>query len=191
MIKSTQVFRHNRPCSVWTCLCVCYMDYILTARQLRASIRIMHNCNKWYIDSRLRSAVYASTYFRKHSSWTSLSAPLSLYLLLYDNIILMQHCLYLFIYLFTVYLMKLSLVPVMQHGMTWRLALKKKSVCFIRTQSAPRSKHSPPRLYRTNPLMLYKEKVAVCSKNHTQHINPMWVPFWMLNPVVRKVTTRL
>ena len=69
--------------------------------------------------------------------------------------------------------------------------LEKKRVYFIKTQSVPHSKHTPPRLYRTNPLMLYKAKVAVCSVNYTQHIKSMWVPFWMLNPVVRKVTARL
>jgi hypothetical protein len=51
--------------------------------------------------------------------------------------------------------------------------LETKRVCFIRTQCVPHSKHSPPRLYRTNPLKLYKAKVAVSSENHTQHINAM------------------
>jgi hypothetical protein len=44
---------------------------------------------------------------------------------------------------------------------------------YIRTESVPRSKHSPPGLYKTNLLMLYKGNVAVCSEIHSQHTNPM------------------
>ena len=33
---------------------------------------------------------------------------------------------------------------------------------YVRTQCVPRCKHSPPRLYKTNLLMLCKAKVAVC-----------------------------
>jgi hypothetical protein len=36
----------------------------------------------------------------------------------------------------------------------------------IRTQCVPRSKNSPPRLYKTSQLISYKAKVAVCSKIH-------------------------
>jgi len=41
---------------------------------------------------------------------------------------------------------------------------------YIRTQFVPRSKHSPPRLCKTNVLMLYKPKVAVCSKIYTKFV---------------------
>jgi len=53
--------------------------------------------------------------------------------------------------------------------------LARDSLC-IRTQSVPRCKHSPPRLYKTNLLMLCKAKVAVCCVIHTKHINAMWDP---------------
>jgi hypothetical protein len=41
---------------------------------------------------------------------------------------------------------------------------------YIRTQSVPCSKHCPSQLYKTNLLMLYKAKAAVCSDSHTKHI---------------------
>jgi hypothetical protein len=40
---------------------------------------------------------------------------------------------------------------------------------YIRNQSVPRSKHFPSRLYKTNLLMLYKVKAAVCSEIRTKH----------------------
>jgi len=43
---------------------------------------------------------------------------------------------------------------------------------YIRTQSVPRSKHSPPRLYKISQLTLYEVKV-VCSAVRTQHISTM------------------
>jgi hypothetical protein len=47
---------------------------------------------------------------------------------------------------------------------------------YIRTQCVPRSKHSPPQLYKTNLYMFCKAKVAVCSEIRTKHINAMWAP---------------
>ena len=48
--------------------------------------------------------------------------------------------------------------------------LKTKRVCLIiRTQRVPRCKHFPPRLYKTNLLMLCKAKVAVCSEIRTKY----------------------
>jgi len=47
--------------------------------------------------------------------------------------------------------------------------LKTKRVCYIRTQSIPRNKHSPTRLYKTSLLTLYEVKVALCSAVLTQH----------------------
>jgi len=44
---------------------------------------------------------------------------------------------------------------------------------YISTQCVLRSKHSPPRLYKTNLLMLHKAKVAVCCEIRTKHINEM------------------
>jgi len=38
----------------------------------------------------------------------------------------------------------------------------------------PRSNHSPPRLYKTILLMLFRVKLAVCCEIHTKHINAMW-----------------
>jgi hypothetical protein len=46
---------------------------------------------------------------------------------------------------------------------------------IIRTQSVPRSKHSPPRLYTTN-LLVHKAKVAVFPESYTKHTNAMWQP---------------
>ena len=52
--------------------------------------------------------------------------------------------------------------------------LNMKCICFyVRTQSVPRCRHSPPHLYKTKLLMMYKVKAAVCSEIHTQHINRM------------------
>jgi hypothetical protein len=48
---------------------------------------------------------------------------------------------------------------------------------YARTQRVPRSKHSPPPLYKTNQLILCKAKVAVCSELHTKHINAVWETF--------------
>ena len=44
---------------------------------------------------------------------------------------------------------------------------------YIRTQCEPPSKQSPPRLYKTNLLMLCNSKVAVCLEICTKHINAM------------------
>jgi hypothetical protein len=44
---------------------------------------------------------------------------------------------------------------------------------YKRTLCVPRSKRSPPLLYRTYLLMLYKAKVADCSEVRTKHINAM------------------
>jgi hypothetical protein len=41
----------------------------------------------------------------------------------------------------------------------------------MRTQFVPHSKPSPPRLHKTDLLMLYKPKADVCSDIHTKHIN--------------------
>jgi len=45
---------------------------------------------------------------------------------------------------------------------------------YIRTQSVQRSKHSPTLPYKTTLLMLYKTRVSVCSKIHTQLTSAMW-----------------
>jgi hypothetical protein len=47
---------------------------------------------------------------------------------------------------------------------------------YIRPQTVPLSKHCPPRLYKTNLLMLYKGEVAVCCKIHIKNINAKWAP---------------
>jgi hypothetical protein len=53
----------------------------------------------------------------------------------------------------------------------------KETCLFYRTQFVPRSKHSPPRLYKTNLLMMYKANVAVFfSEIHTKHLNAMRTP---------------
>jgi len=44
---------------------------------------------------------------------------------------------------------------------------------YIRTQCITHSKHSPPQLYKTNLVMLFKGKVAVCCEIRTKHINAM------------------
>ena len=43
---------------------------------------------------------------------------------------------------------------------------------YIKTQSVPRSKHTPS-IIKTSQLMLYREIIAVCSKIHTKHINTL------------------
>ena len=40
-----------------------------------------------------------------------------------------------------------------------------------KTQSVPRSKHTPSQLYKTKQLMLYREIIAVCSEIRKKHIN--------------------
>jgi hypothetical protein len=51
---------------------------------------------------------------------------------------------------------------------------KDKAYLFYgRTQHIPRCKNSPLQLYKTNPLMFYKAKIAVCSEIRTEHINTM------------------
>ena len=44
---------------------------------------------------------------------------------------------------------------------------------YIKTQSVPRSKHTPSQLKKTSQLMLYREIIAVCSQIHTKHINTL------------------
>ena len=192
-ITFTQVFRHNRPSSVWTCLCVCYMDYVLTARQLRASIKIMHSCNKWHNWQQTAKCCICKCVLQKPLQLDVTFGILGFVSVALWFIFLMQHCIYLFIYLFIYDVVNETVVRSGHAALNDMKVspLEKKRVYFIKTQSVPHSKHTPPRLYRTNPLMLYKAKVAVCSENYTQHIKSMWVPFWMLNPVVRKVTARL
>jgi hypothetical protein len=41
---------------------------------------------------------------------------------------------------------------------------------YLYTQSVPRSKHSVSAV-KTSQLVLYSEIIAVCSENHTKHIN--------------------
>ena len=45
----------------------------------------------------------------------------------------------------------------------------KRNLLYIRNQSVPRSKHFLPRLLKTNQLMTYKTKAAVCSDIRTKH----------------------
>jgi len=52
------------------------------------------------------------------------------------------------------------------NGLTF---MTKYNPLYIRNQSVPRCKHFPPRLHKTNQLMMYKAKVAVCSQIHTKH----------------------
>ena len=40
---------------------------------------------------------------------------------------------------------------------------------YVRTHCVPRSKHSQPRLYKTNLLMLCKVRVAVCCEIRIKH----------------------
>jgi hypothetical protein len=63
----------------------------------------------------------------------------------------------------------------------------------IYTQRVPHSKHSTS-VIKTNLLVRYKAKVAVCSEIHTKHINAMQLAcriLRILDVVVRKVTGRL
>ena len=89
--------------------------------------------------------------------------------------------------------------PVVSHYTDWATRptcflyinpLKTKRIpLYLKPQSVPRCKHFPPRLYKTNQLILCKTKVAVCSEIRTEHINPMWAPcriFWIWNLAVRK-----
>jgi hypothetical protein len=46
---------------------------------------------------------------------------------------------------------------------------------YIRTQCVPRCKLSTS-VIKTNLLMSYNAKVAVCSEIRTKHINAMWAP---------------
>jgi hypothetical protein len=72
--------------------------------------------------------------------------------------------------------------------------LKRKSVLI--TQSVPRSKQSPPRLYESS---LYKTKAPVCleirtktqkmqSEHHVKFLNVEILDFWVLNLVLHKAT---
>jgi hypothetical protein len=55
-----------------------------------------------------------------------------------------------------------------------------------------RSTLSTSAIKKTNLLMMYKAKVAVCSESHTKHINVITMQnFLMLNLVLRKVTGRV
>jgi len=75
------------------------------------------------------------------------------------------------------------------------VSLKTKiSLPYIGTQSVPRSKHSPPRLYKTIQLVLYKPPVALCAEIHMLHTIAMLEPcrvFGKLHFVVSKVTALL
>jgi hypothetical protein len=53
------------------------------------------------------------------------------------------------------------------------LHLDETCLLYIRTQSVPRSKHTSPRLYKTNLLISCKVKAAVCSEIYTKHLNGM------------------
>jgi hypothetical protein len=54
--------------------------------------------------------------------------------------------------------------------------LKTKRICFIYELSAYRAVNTLHFGYKTNVLMFYKAKVAVCSEIRTKHINAMWAP---------------
>lgn len=61
---------------------------------------------------------------------------------------------------------------------------------YVRIHCVPRSTHCPPRLHKTNLLMLYEAIVAVCSQIPKQHMNTMWATcriFEMFNFAVRTV----
>jgi hypothetical protein len=77
-------------------------------------------------------------------------------------------------------------VPNTQQKPTDIKPLKTKRVCFfyIRTQSVPRSKHSPPRFYKTNLIMFCKAKVAVCFEISTKYITQceQHAEFWNIKP---------
>ena len=50
----------------------------------------------------------------------------------------------------------------------FNLLKTKHNLLYIRNQSVPRSKHFPPRFKKTNHLIMYKAKVAVCSDIRTK-----------------------
>ena len=52
---------------------------------------------------------------------------------------------------------------------------------YIRTQFVPRSKHYPPRLCKTNVLLLHMPKVAVCSEIYTKFVTASLTFFKQLN----------
>jgi hypothetical protein len=66
----------------------------------------------------------------------------------------------------------------------------KRNQFYIRNQSVPRSKHFPLKLLKkTNQLIMYKAKVAVCSEIRTKYINAKRAPcriILILNLVERK-----
>ena len=43
----------------------------------------------------------------------------------------------------------------------------------LKTQFVPRRKHSAS-VIKTDKLLLYREKIAVCSEIYAKHINAMW-----------------
>ena len=51
---------------------------------------------------------------------------------------------------------------------SFNLLKTKRNLLYIRNQFVPRSKHSIT-VIKTNQLMMYKAKVAVCSDNRTKH----------------------
>ena len=67
----------------------------------------------------------------------------------------------------------------------------KRNPFYIRKQRVPRSKHSPPRLYKTYLLLSCTVRVALCSQIRTQHIKSKAVTMYtVLNvqPVVSRYT---
>ena len=51
----------------------------------------------------------------------------------------------------------------------FNLLKTKRNLLYIRNQSVPRSKHFPTTVIKTNQLMTYKAKAAVCSDIRTKH----------------------
>jgi len=49
------------------------------------------------------------------------------------------------------------------------LSKAKHNLLYIRNQSVPRCKHFPSTVIKTNQLMTYTAKVAVCSEIRTKH----------------------
>jgi hypothetical protein len=49
----------------------------------------------------------------------------------------------------------------------------KRKLSYLKTQSVPRSKHTPSQVIKTSQLVLYREIIAVCSEIHTKHINTL------------------
>ena len=79
-----------------------------------------------------------------------------------------------------------------KRGLTIKVipTLHKENELHIKTQSVPRSKHSPSLLQKQ--LMLYREIIAVCSEIHTKQINTaVWAERRVVNVklVVHIVTT--